>query len=410
MRALASCSRQVGKSYVVRTVSLFRMLHPELFGGVPQLVLSSATTQKLASEVQRPAKVWAASQGWKVYGSAAYAGIHGPGECRWLVSPVAATHGYTVNLAVLDEAWGLNAQHVRDHVEPTQLRAAHPQLLVTSTAHQDATPYVLDMRAEAIDALDGRRDLLIVEWSVPEDAVDLDDRVLWRMASPMWTAQRETMLAGKLAKDPLTFVTQYLNRWPRPRTPDEASLLVDPDVLAASAGTGPLGYVDPVLVVEDAFGTSACVAVAEQDSDGTVRVTGMLTETRGQAWDYADAFLSDPQLIGGRVLVGASLMVDPRCDQLPVTPEARGALEVRHALPLFRSLLRERRLVVDDDAPDLVHQLLTAQVTRTTSGVTLAHRYQRVDLARAAMWAVAEAAQPGGGPVFMGNETTAGRR
>jgi hypothetical protein len=28
-----------------------------------------------------------------------------------------------------------------------------------------------------------------------------------------------------------------------------------------------------------------------------------------------------------------------------------------------------------------------------------------VDLARAAMWAAAEAAQPGGGPVFMGNET-----
>jgi hypothetical protein len=397
----------VGKSYVVRALALFRTLHPELFGDVPQLVLSSATTQKLATEVQRPAKSWAQAQGWKTYSGVAYSGIHAPGDCRWLVAPVVATHGYTVNLAVLDEAWSLKAQHVRDHVEPTQLRAACPQLLVTSTAHQDATPYVLDMRSEAIGQLDDPLDLLVVEWSVPEDATELGDRELWRMASPVWTQQRETMLATKLAKDPLTFVTQYLNRWPKPRTPDEANLLVDPDLLAASAGAGPLGYVDPVLVIEDAFGTSACVAVAEQDSDGVVRVTGMLTETRAQAWDYADAFLADPRLLGGRVLVGASLVVDPRCESLVVTPEPRGALEVRHALPLFRSLLRERRLVVDDDAPDLVHQLLTAQVTRTTSGVTLAHRFQRVDLARAAMWAVAEAAQPGSGPVFMGNETRA---
>lgn len=343
-----------------------------------------------------------------MYGSAAYSGIHGPQDCRWLVSPVAATHGYTVNLAVLDEAWSLNAQHVRDHVEPTQLRAAHPQLLVTSTAHQDATVYVLDLRAEAMAALDEPADLLIVEWSVPEDAVDLADRNLWRMASPAWTAQRERMLEQKLAKDPLTFVTQYLNRWPKPRTAEAEDLLVDPDVLAAASGRGPMGYADPVLVIEDAFGTSACVAIAEQDSDGVVRVTGMLTDTRVQAWDYADAFLADPHLVGGRVLVGASLVVDPRCDQLAVTAEPRGGLEVRRALPLFRSLLREGRLVIDDDAPDLTHQLLTARVTRTSSGVTLAHRWQRVDLARAAMWAAAEAAQPGGGPVFMGNET--GRR
>jgi hypothetical protein len=320
------------------------------------------------------------------------------------VSPVAATHGYTVNLAILDEAWGLHAQQVRDHVEPTQLRAAHPQLLVTSTAHQDATSYVLDLRAEALGQLDEPGDLLIVEWSVPETAVELDDRELWRMASPAWSQQRERMLAGKLRADALTFVTQYLNRWPKPRRAEDVDQLVDPDVLAAAAGSGPLGYSDPVLVIEDAFGTSACVAVAEQDSDGVVHVTGMLTDTRAQAWDYADAFLADPHLVGGRVLVGASLVIDPRCDALLVTAEPRGGLETRRALPLFRSLLRERRVVVDADAPDLVHQLLTARVTRTTSGVTLAHRWQRVDLARAAMWAAAEAALPGGGPVFMGNE------
>jgi hypothetical protein len=318
---------------------------------------------------------------------------------------VTSTHGYTVNLGVLDEAWGLSAAAVRDHIEPTQLRAASPQLLVTSTAHQEATAYVLDMRAEAVANLDDPGDLLIVEWSVREDATDMQDRDLWRMASPVWTGQREGMLAQKLAKDPLTFVTQYLNRWPKPRTAEDADLLVDPDALAASAGHGPLGYMDPVLVVEDAFGTSACVAIAEQDTDGVIRVTGMLTETREQAWDYADAFLADPHLVGGRVLVGASLLIDPRCDELAVTAEPRGGMEVRRALPLFRSLLRERRLVVDDDAPDLVHQLLTARTTKTTSGVTLAHRWQRVDLARAAIWAVAAAAQPGGGPVFMGDET-----
>ena len=53
-----STARQVGKSWLVRALALWRVCHGELFGE-PQLVLHTGKDLNVCREVHRPARVWA---------------------------------------------------------------------------------------------------------------------------------------------------------------------------------------------------------------------------------------------------------------------------------------------------------------------------------------------------------------
>lgn len=401
--ALVSTARQVGKSVVLRCIALFRIQHPELFGD--DVVMTVATSLKLAQEVQRPAQAWAdAQEGWRVWRGVAYTAVHSPAGHRWVVSAASSSHGYTVGLMGVDEAWGIAAALIEDHAEPTLLAASHPQMLLTSTAHQDATTLFIDARAAAIAELDEPGSTLLLEWSAEREC-DEGDPAVWRMASPAWTQQRERLLSKRLESarkraNVISFRTQYLNIWPwqdgSEATPDR---LVDPAVFAGSLGMGPLGLVAPVVAIEDDFMGGAVIAMAERDADGLVRVTGGLFTSRVDAWGYVRAAIDYPGVINPSVLVGATLAVDPEIEDLTVSAQMRGSAETRRALSLYRAWLGAGRVVHDRAAPELAAQLLDARTAVGATGLNLAHRHSRVDLVRAAVWAVSEAAQPASGPV-----------
>jgi hypothetical protein len=401
--AIVSTARQVGKSVLLRCLALFRVQRPDLFGD--DVVMSLATSMKLAQELQRPAAQWAETHGWRVWRGAAYTAIHTPSGERWIVAAAASSHGYTVGLLGVDEAWGIEPAVIEDHAEPTLLASSHPQLLMTSTAHPDATALMLDGRRIAIDELESPGSTLIVEWSADPDAPD-DDLDVWRSASPAWTGQRERMMRDRLAKarergELSSFRTQYLNVWPERDVKDDAARLVDPSLFAASLGGGPVGLMSPVLVIEDDFLGGAVIALAERDLQGIVRVAGAVYESRAEAWAYVHASIAYPGVMNPTVLVGASLERDPEVEELMVTPYLRGGVETRKALSLYRSLFGQGRVVHDVDSIDLSRMLLDARTVTTPTGITLAHRTSRVDLVRAAIWAVAEAAQPASDPQVM---------
>jgi hypothetical protein len=400
--ALVSTARQVGKSVVLRVLALFRVTHPDLFGS--DVVMSLATSLKLAQELQRPASAWADGlDGWRVWRGVAYTAIHTPAGGRWIVSAASSSHGYTVGMMGVDEAWGISASVIEDHAEPTLLAASHPQLLMTSTAHQDATTLYLDARKAAIAEIDDPGSTFIVEWSASPDD-DEDDVAVWRSASPAWTAQRERLMTAQLGKarkrgDLVSFRTQYLNVWPW-QSGDELGpdRLVDPTLFAGWLGHGPIGLISPVIAIEDDFLGGAVVAMAERDFDGLVRVTGELFESRADAWAYVRSAIDWPGVVNPAVLVGASLGDDPELEDLTVSPSFRGSAETRRALSLYRALAGSSRVVHDVDAVELGRLFLEARTAKTSTGITLAHRHSRVDLVRAAIWAVAEAAQPEADP------------
>jgi hypothetical protein len=95
----------------------------------------------------------------------------------------------------VDEAWGIQSSLIEDHAQPTLLASSHPQMLLTSTAHQDATNLFIDARAAALAELIDPVSTLLLEWSADRECAE-DDPAVWRQASPAWTAQRERMMAS----------------------------------------------------------------------------------------------------------------------------------------------------------------------------------------------------------------------
>jgi hypothetical protein len=206
-------------------------------------------------------------------------------------------------------------------------------------------------------------------------------------------------MRNALSADAISFRAQYLNVWPTDKQEvNEDETLIDPAAYEANTGMAPIGYNAPVLVLEDNFGHGQALAMAERDNDGNVHVTAEFFPTREKAWDYIAATLNDPMVENPTLLLGATLDIDPGAETVDITPALRGSRETRAALALYRSLIRERRVIHDATADDMRRCILAARTATTSTGVTLSHRHARVDIVRAVLWAIAEAAQPSAEP------------
>lgn len=301
-----------------------------------------------------------------------------------------------------------NAGVADDALGPTLAERVSPQLLVTSTAHKQATGLVPKRRALGLAELDEPNELLLLEWSAPPVA-DLADRDAWRAASPHWTTRRERLVASAYASavaggnartpsavDPRTsFACQWLNRWPAVGVGsgpgrDEPLLEVDvwPALVDYSVGQP---AASTVVAVEDYYGKGAAVAVATSDAQGAVRgpvaVWGRLYGSR------VDAFTAARQIAlarpAARLVIGASLDGDPGVPvDVVASVDLATTTTTRTSLPLLRELVAGGRLVHDGGA-ELAAQVEAARVVEAAAGgLTLSTRSGRSDLLRAAAWAV----------------------
>src|SRR5215471_14288220 len=231
--AVMSMARQLGKSWLLREICLWRIHQGERFGE-PQDVLHTGKDLAVCKEVQRPARLWAKAHR-DVY---RVREVNGQEEIevledgsRWMLRAKEAVYGYSVSMAAADEAWKVRESSIEEGLAPTMVERIQPQLLLISTAHRSATSLMLGRRQAALAELESGAGDLLVEWSAPQGA-DLDDRAGWRAASPHWTPGRERLLERQLAKmaagevddpeepDPVaSFRAQWLNQWPRRPAP-----------------------------------------------------------------------------------------------------------------------------------------------------------------------------------------------
>ena len=227
-------ARQLGKSWLLRELLLWRIHQGERFGE-PQDVMHTGKDVAVTKEVQRPARTWAKARphDYKVREVNGQEEIeYLPDGSRWMLRAKEAVYGYSVSCAAADEAWKVEVVvRSRRGLRRRWSNASQPQLLLVSTAHRLTTELMLERRRVALAGLeDGDGDLLI-EWSAPHDA-ELDDVEAWRLASPHWTPKRERMIRKRLeaakmgevdvdAEEPdpeQSFRAQWLNQWPRRRT------------------------------------------------------------------------------------------------------------------------------------------------------------------------------------------------
>jgi phage terminase large subunit-like protein len=133
-----------------------------------------------------------------------------------LSSEESSGHGDTVNLAVLDEGWSLEA-HTEQAVRPSMVTKANAQLWCVSTAGTARSVWwraKVDTGREAAEA--GRSDAFAYfEWSAPADA-DPNDPEVWAAAMPALgeTVDVDTVRQDQAAMPRGEFARAYLNQWP----------------------------------------------------------------------------------------------------------------------------------------------------------------------------------------------------
>jgi hypothetical protein len=403
--ALWSLSRQLGKSWALRELMLWRIHQSDRFGE-PQLVLHTAKDLPVAKEVQRSARAWAhrlKDDGYSVREQNGQEEIESPDGGRWMIRGRGSIYGYSASMAVVDEAWGVSPEVVEDGLEPTMAERVSSQIVLVSTAHRFATGLMQSRRATAIEQLEDPRDTLLLEWSAPAGA-DIDDRTAWRMASPHWSDRRERLVeaqhrravAGAPSVDPdepdplASFRSQWLNIWP-PRivaTDGRGEPLLPEGSWPALTEYGLVPPGELVLGLEDWFGQGAAAAAAGRLPDGRLFAWGSLHPRRSDACSWISGLVDAHP--GSRLVIGASLEHDPDAAGIPVEMrELAGQAQTRTALPLLRELVAARRLAHDGGA-ELAGQVEGCRVVESRAGgLQVAPGPQRTDLLRAAAWALA---------------------
>ena len=390
---IVTMARQVGKSYLLRLLALWRILHADLFGGDPQLVLHTASTLQVAREVILPVQTWAQGRPdeYKVrFANGEIEILRLADMSRWLVRASRSLVGYSAALAICDEGFDVAEELITEGLEPTTAAIENSQLLLVSTAHSQPKDLIPNRRAAALSTLHDPDVDLLIEWSTPRTA-DIWDRKSWRQASPFWTERRERLIERKLRDAEAkgegleAVAAQWFCWWPPKATPlAKGEPLLDVgewDRLVDDVDTvGPL-----VLVVEDHFGRGAAGLAAGVTDDGRLSVGGWEFTDRGAAFDWVRYWAGQRE--GSTLIVGASLKGDPAIDTIDVAAvRYAGTGETRIGLPLLRALVAGGR-VIHDGASDLSAQLAAARVLTSTAGLSLLS-VSRGDLTRALVWAL----------------------
>lgn len=409
--ALLSVARQLGKSWLLRELCLWRIEQGDRFGE-HQDVLHTGKDLAVCIEVQRDARRWAKPQ--DVYrvreanGSEQIEYLPGEGG-RWLVKAKGAPYGFAVSLAVVDEAWNVEPRYVEEGIAPTMVERRSPQMLLVSTAHRLSTFLMLRSRRAALEQLETAEGDLLIEWSAPRGA-PIDDITAWKLASPYWTPQRERLIQRRLEamyagetddpkeSPPESFRAQWLNQWPKGITVLEVGEEILPAGLWAGltedglVGEGPL-----FVAVEDNFGQGAAVAAASRLEDGRIEVDGWLCDD----WDSA---LLDVRRLGmlrpvKHLQVGASMLSRMPPGTTP-TPRAAGSIETRPGLAVFRDLAAGRVLVHDSTTGELDEALRSSRVKEGVAGLQLVPTIGQPHLVRALVWAVSAVHKPPPAPLI----------
>jgi len=406
-----SVARQLGKSWLLRELNLWRIHQADRFGE-PQDVLHTGNNLAVCMEVQRPARAWARLH-------ADYNVIEANGkekiervECgsRWLVLAKTGVYGWSASLAAVDEAWDVKLSAVEEGIEPTMAEREQPQLLLVSTAHRATTSLMLSRRRLALADLERGDGVLMLEWSAPRGA-PLDDVRTWRDASAHWSTRRQDVITRQLASaldntledptepDPIaSFRSQWLNEWPAKLAEPvgKTEELLPPGLWADRAIEG-VRSTGPVWVaVEDDYGFGAAVAVVGRLEDGRLEIDGWLCRD----WDTA---IADVQRLARErpireLLVGASLLDRVPPDTSP-RPQPVGSTQTRVGLALLRDLVAGAALVHDHVTLDIDGAFASTQVRTTMAGLIVASS-SHSHLVRAAVWAVGAAHRPQPSPAI----------
>ena len=389
--SLVSVARQNGKTVALAALAGWWLTDFARMRGQAQTVFLTAHKLDRAQAIFYELEPVLERLGGKATRSYGRSSMAMPDGSQLLVRAATPTnaHGGTNDLIIVDELWSVQPTVVFDALRPSQIARKSPLLSMWSTAGDESSVAMLQLREQAINAIDAGRfaRIYFAEWS-PPPGVSLSDPGWWRWANPAMgtTITLEALHAAADTPDQSAFYRAHLNCW----------------VAAASAWL-PLGVWDRcqtdrpipgggVVAIDSSLDDSRYCGVRAVAQDGVIHVeVCFVVDTARAMWDAVQT-LSTDRSTSFAITPGLHAVAPPELARRATTV---GMAEQYTYTPIVRSLILEDRLM-HHGQQNLAEHVGRAVLTRSQNSMALSSQKSPgpIELARCMVWAAGLAAKP----------------
>ena len=293
-------------------------------------------------------------------------------------------HGGSYDLVVADEIFDISSEVLDTAIRPTMIARQSPLFSAWSTAGDASSDAMITMREEALTAIDAgeNRGLYFAEWSAEPGQIGPET---WGMANPA-LGRTITIKALEAASRKDYFLRAHLNQWVTARG---AWLKANEWEACKTKVEMPTGG---WLAIDSSIDESRYVGIRAAQIDKQVMVqVAFVADSEEELWEHVGGVLMDPKV---QLLVTPSLEI-----HIPVNLQRRykltGYAELLRYTSLVQKMILEGR-VLHDGSTALHEHMTRATMVKTAQGAVLSSQKSPgpIELARCAVWAIAEVSRP----------------
>jgi phage terminase large subunit-like protein len=383
--SLVSTARQNGKSIALTALIGWWLTEMSVIRGKPQSVLSVANrldrAEGLFTQLAPILVEYFGGKQLAAIGRKSVTGTWGTWEIR---AASARLHGGSHDLIVADEIFDIDSGTIDDALRPSQIARKSPLLSMWSTAGDESSLAMMQIRTMCIAAIDKQEPSLtyFAEWSMPPG---VSGKEFWRWANPaMGTTITMEALEAVSKKD--SFLRAHLNQWVAAR-----GAWLEMGVWEQLQTTLPMPT-GGVLSVEQSLDEARFIGVRAATLDGRTYVhTEFIVDNENEMWEEVQRVMADHKV---------QLAITPPLEiHLPVNLQKRycivGYGELMKFTPTVRTMINEGK-VLHYGENLLNEQCARAVIVKTASGIVLSSQKSpgAIELCRAMVWSVALSSKP----------------
>jgi phage terminase large subunit-like protein len=388
--ACISTARQNGKSLVMRAVAGFMATEYAAARREPQTIVIVANQKRRSMALFRDVVRDLENFDCKVRWQNGDERINFPdGSSISVVAASAHAHGMTASVLLVDEVWDISPEVVFTALRPSQIAVKNPMMMLFSTAGDQGSTVLLQLREQGISAIDSGQPtaLYFAEWSLPP-GVSLEDRSYWGWSNPA-LGTTITAKALELAYDSpnrQAFIRGHLNLWV-----DSTNSYLPINLWNDRKSDRPAPATQ-WLTIDSSVDDSRYVGISTAFDDGRVIVSvAFVVESAAQMWEEVVRIMHDQTV---------KLAVTPSLE-IHCPPDLRRRMQIVGYAELLKWTAACRAMIVEDRVNHtgdiaLAEHLARAVAVKTGGSIVLSSQKSPgpIELARCAVWGIMLASKP----------------
>ena len=388
--ACISTARQNGKSLVMRAVAGFMATEYAAARREPQTIVIVANQKRRSMALFRDVVRDLENFDCKVRWQNGDERINFPdGSSISVVAASAHAHGLTASVLLVDEVWDIGPDVVFTALRPSQIAVKNPMMMMFSTAGDQGSTVLLQLREQGIAAIDSGQPtaLYFAEWSLPP-GISLEDRSYWGWSNPA-LGTTITAKALELAFDSpnrQAFIRGHLNLWV-----DSTNSYLPINLWNDRKSDKPAPPTQ-WLTIDSSVDDSRYVGVSTAFDDGRVVVSvAFVVESAAQMWEEVVRIMHDQTV---------KLAVTPSLE-IHCPPDLRRRMQIVGYAELLKWTAACRAMIVEDRVHHtgdiaLAEHFARSVAVKTNGSIVLSSQKSPgpIELARCAVWGIMLASKP----------------